>query len=270
MTTNTVVEASAVGVVGLADGTTICYRQQGPAAGPAVIMLHGYSDSSFSFSRVLPLLPSTVRAVALDQRGHGRSSRGAEYSLESMARDVIAVMDALEIPTATVVGHSMGSFVARCAAALAPTRVRRLVLLGAGISARNAVLYALRDAVSALTDPVDPSFVHEFQYSTVALPVPDTFMESVIAESHRLDAPTWKAVLEGMMAYESVEGRLWVPTLVLGGDRDAVFSVPEQRAVAEAIRGARLIIVPGVGHTLHWEDPPRFVSEVLAFLGVRA
>ena len=60
------------------------------------------------------------------------------------------------------------------------------------------------------------------------------------------------------------------PTLVLGGDRDAVFSVPEQRAVAEAIRGATLVIVPGVGHTLHWEDPPRFVSEVLAFLGVRA
>ena len=252
--------------VTLKSGVRLRYVPHGPATGPALIMLHGYSDSSWSFSRVLPLLPATLRAVAIDQRGHGLSARAPDYSMDAMARDVIDLMDALAIPTATLAGHSMGSFVARRAAVLAPDRVTRLVLLGAGIRAATPGMAELKKTVDRLTDPVDPTFVREFQYSTVALPVPEPFMQTVLAESHRLDASAWKRVLAGLVAYESAEHAIGVPTLVLGGDRDAVFSVPEQRAVAAAIRGARAVIVPGVGHTIHWEDPPRFVAELLAFL----
>jgi pimeloyl-ACP methyl ester carboxylesterase len=229
-----------------------------------VILLHGYSDSSFSYSRVLPLLPSTMRVVAIDQRGHGLSSRARDYSMDAMARDVIEVMDALEIPSATLVGHSMGSFVARRVAVQAPQRVTRLVLVGAGIRFRTAATEDLQKAVDALKDPVDPTFVREFQYSTVAMPVPEAFMKTVIAESQRLDAATWKAVLDGQFGYEATAIR--VPTLVLGGDKDSVFPVAEQRATAHAVPGARAVIVPGVGHTLHWEMPSRFVAELLSFL----
>jgi pimeloyl-ACP methyl ester carboxylesterase len=247
-------------------GVRLRYTQQGPATGPALILLHGYSDSSWSFSRVLPLLPATLRVVAIDQRGHGLSSRAPDYSMDAMARDVIEVMNALAIPTATVVGHSMGSFVARRAAVLAPMRVTRLVLVGAGIRAATPGMADLQKTVDGLTDPVDPTFVREFQYSTVALPVPAPFLQVVLAESHRLDAATWKRVLAGLIAYQSAESAITVPTLVLGGDKDAVFSVAEQHGVVAAIRGARAVIVPGVGHTLHWEDPTRFVAELLAFL----
>jgi pimeloyl-ACP methyl ester carboxylesterase len=241
------------------------YVEQGPSSGPAVILLHGYTDSSFSFSRVLPLLPPSMRVIAVDQRGHGRSQRAGDYAMDAMARDVVELMDALDVPTATVVGHSMGSFVARRAAVLAPSRVSRLVLVGAGVSLTNATVVEVGKAVEALRDPVDPAFVREFQYSTVARPVPGEFMAAAIAESHRLDAATWKAVFAGMTGYVPAEPDIRMPTLVLGGDRDAVFSEQEQRQVGERIRGARVVIVPGVGHALHWEDPHRFVSELVGF-----
>jgi len=123
----------------------------------------------------------------------------------------------------------------------------------------------VKKAVDGLSDPVDPTFVREFQQSTVARPLPDAFMQTVVAESHRLDAATWKAVVAGLVGYVPAEPDIHVPTLVLGGDKDAVFSVAEQRALAHAIDGARVVIVPGVGHALHWEDPQRFVSELVGF-----
>lgn len=242
------------------------YVAQGPASGPAVIMLHGTSDSSFSFSRALPLLPSTLRVIVPDLRGHGESSRASSYTMDDMARDVIALMDALHVPTATLVGHSMGSFVARRAAVLAPDRFTRLVLVGAGPSSRNGAVLDVRRSANALQDPVDRTFVREFQYSTVSKPVPAEFMERVIAESLKLDAATWKAVMAGLVAYAPAEPAISAPVLVLGGDRDAVFSVAEQRALGERIRGAQVQILDGVGHTPQWEVPHQFVAELLAFL----
>ncbi|HEY0872023.1 MAG TPA: alpha/beta fold hydrolase [Vicinamibacterales bacterium] len=257
---------TAAGAVQLKSGVRLHYLQQGPSRGPAVIMLHGYSDSSFSFSRVLPLLPSSVRVIVPDLRGHGESGRPSDgYSMDAMARDVIDLMDALDVPTATLVGHSMGSFVARRAASLAPKRITRMLLAGAGLSPRNAAVLEVQRAVSALQDPVDRGFVREFQYSTVNKPVPAEFMERVIAESLKLDAATWKAVIAGLVAYAPAESAIAMPVLVLAGDRDAVFPLAEQRAAAEQIRGARVKVLEGIGHTPHWEDPHRFAAELLAF-----
>jgi pimeloyl-ACP methyl ester carboxylesterase/tetratricopeptide (TPR) repeat protein len=254
--------------VTLQKGARLRYRQQGPASGPAVIMLHGYSDSSFSFSRVLPLMPGSLRVIVPDQRGHGESSRIAGgYAMDTMARDIIELMDALNVPSATLVGHSMGSFVARRAAALAPERITRLVLVGAGLRANTASLLELQRAVNALTDPMDAKFVRDFQISTVFKAVPDDFMNMVIGESLKLDASTWKGVIAGMTAYKPAEAQIKVPVLVIGGDRDAVFAVEEQHALVASIQGARVRILPNIGHTPHWEDPDTFVTELLAFIG---
>ena len=252
----------------LPGGVRIRYAERGPANGPAVVMLHGYSDSWFSFSRVIPLLPDTMRVIAVDQRGHGGAGRPADgYSMDDFARDVIQLMDALQIERATVVGHSMGSFVARRVAALAPGRVAGLLLVGAGIRADNDAVRSLQSPVDNLTDPVDPAFVREFQSSTIARPVPPAFLERVISDSHKLTAAVWKKVYAGLVEYEAAEPAIKSPTLVLGGDKDAIFPVAEQEALAKAIAGASITIVPGVGHTLHWEDPERFAKELVAFVG---
>lgn len=245
------------------DGTRLRYFRQGPPDGPAVLLLHGLSDSSFSFSRILPLVPPHVQAIALDQRGHGESDRpAAGYELAGMAWDALHVLDAAQVNQALVVGHSMGSYVARVMAALAPQRVASLVLIDPG-PGTNAVLQELWGAVARLNDPVDPAFVREFQESCIRRPVPPEFMDLVVQESLKLPAVVWRAALAGMMAYEPVEDRVSCPTLVLGGDQDAVFSVDEMTAVARAITNARVRMLEGIGHTPHWEDPRTTIGILL-------
>jgi pimeloyl-ACP methyl ester carboxylesterase len=108
--------------------------------------------------------------------------------------------------------------------------------------------------------------VSAFQYSTIATAVPDAFMESAIAVSRRMPAHIWKQVLDGLMDYRPTHPRPDVATLVLGGNRDRVFSVGEQTALAQEFRTADLRIADGIGHTMHWEDPQQFVDVLLDFI----
>lgn len=123
--------------VTLATGVRIRYAEQGDPGGPAVIFLHGFSDSWFSWSRVLPLIPARYHVIAPDSRGHGGSDKPeGGYAMRDLAGDVLALMDALHLERATIVGHSMGSVVAQQIAVAAPGRVERLVLVGSGPSPR--------------------------------------------------------------------------------------------------------------------------------------
>jgi pimeloyl-ACP methyl ester carboxylesterase len=248
--------------VRLANGLRLRYADRGPKNGMAVLMLHGITDSSFSFSRVMPLMPAGIRVIVPDQRGHGDSDRPeAGYAVDDFAIDALQLLDALNVQRAVVVGHSMGSFVARRMAERAPDRIERLILVGSAPSVRNDAVGGMQQAFEALQDPIDPVFVREFQMSTVHQPVPEDFMERAIAESRKVPARVWKAALAGLVAYHpATPGPSFVPTLVLGGDKDAMFSAAEQQALARGIPGAVVRILPDIGHTLHWEAPERFVS----------
>jgi pimeloyl-ACP methyl ester carboxylesterase len=92
--------------------------------------------------------------------------------------------------------------------------------------------------------------------------VPADFMDRVIAESRKLPARVWKAAIAGMWSYRA-QWPITVPTLIIGGDQDAVFSRGEQTALFRAIERSALHLEPEVGHTIHWEAPDRFVA--LAF-----
>ena len=232
------------------------YLEQGPEDGPAVLMLHGTGDSSFSFSRVLPLLPPTLRVIVPDQRGHGDSDKPPRcYTMEEFALDALELLDALGVQRVTLVGHSMGSFIARRVAAFAPSRIERLILIGAGPVGDNAPLRELAAEVDRLTDPVDPAFVRNFQLGASSDSLPREFFEQVVEESLKLPAKVWKASIAGMMQYEPVEDQLTCKTLVMGGELDPIFSAAEQQEVARRIRGARLRLFEGIGHAVHWDNP---------------
>ena len=103
---------------------TLSVLEQGPRDGVPVVLLHGLSDSWWSWSEVLPHLPSTWRVLAPSQRGHGDSESppaGSAYAIEEMARDVLALLDVRGIDRAVVVGHSMGGTVAERVAVIAPS-----------------------------------------------------------------------------------------------------------------------------------------------------
>jgi pimeloyl-ACP methyl ester carboxylesterase len=253
---------SGVAQVVLPGGIRLNYLHGGPRDGVAVLMLHGIADSSFSFSRVLPFIPSNVRYVVPDQRGHGESDRPFGYAMDDFANDALHLMAALDIEEAVLVGHSMGSFVARRIAERMPDRVLKLVLVGTALSPQNLVLADTLVAFESLTDPISEAFVREFQLSTIARPVPRPFMARVVQESLKVPARVWRDAMAGIWAYRQ-QWPLTCPTLILGGEDDALFSRDEQTALFLATERSALHLEPGVGHTLHWEAPERFAE--LAF-----
>lgn len=257
--------------VPLRTGLRLHYAEQGDPAGPAILFLHGYSDSWFSFSRILPLLSPSYHAFAISLRGHGDSDKpDCCYTVDDYAADVLAFMDALDIDRATLVGHSGGTLIAPRVALSDPHRVTHLVLIGSAImGAHNGVVAELAEAVDALNDPVPPDFVREFQESTIFQPVPDEFLETVVAESLKLPAHVWRGYMEGVILTPDHTTRLLelnVPTLIIWGEQDALFLRPEQDRLERAIRNATLRIYPETGHTPHWERPEQVVRDLEEFV----
>lgn len=256
--------------IALSTGMRMSYVEQGPAGGHPVIFLHGYSDSWYSYSRVLPILPPEVRGFALSLRGHGDSDRPASgYAMRDLAADVIAFMDAKRLVRATIVGHSMGSIVAQQVALAAPRRISGLVLIGAGRSVHNfAGVDQLTQVIEQLTDPVPEEFIREFQQSTVTVPVPPEFMQAVVAESSKLPARVWRDLLAGMLATTEATSlsRAGIPALVLRGDNDAYALAAEQDSLRALLGGAAFKEYAATGHAPHWERPADFVADLQAFL----
>ncbi len=258
----------------LATGVRVHYAEQGDsslssARREPIVFLHGYTDSWFSFSRLLPLLPARYHAYAFDLRGFGDSERPAGgYAVDDFAADVAAFLDAVGVARATLVGHSWGSFVARRVAETFPERVARLVLIGSAVTPVNEVLLEVQAVAGTLADPVSPDFAREFQASTIHVPVPEAFFEGIVAESLKLPARLWRGALDSLFASDDEDqlGRIAAPTLLLWGERDALFPREEQERLAAAIPGAQLKVYPETGHALHWERPERVAADLDAFV----
>jgi pimeloyl-ACP methyl ester carboxylesterase len=256
----------------LSTGVRLNYAEQGDAQGDPVLFLHGWPDSWFSFSRVLEELPPRVHAFVPDQRGFGDSERpGGRYRIDEFAADAVAFLDALSIERAAFVGHSFGTFVARKIALTHPDRVARMVLIGTGESRNNPVLADVQAAMVDLPDPVPVEFARKFQAGTAYVPLPEAFFERIVAESLKLPARLWRAVLDGILAYDD-EGqiaRITAPTLLIWGERDALFPGEDQERLAAVVPGAMLTVYKDTGHCPNWERPERVAADILEFLELR-
>jgi non-heme chloroperoxidase len=255
----------------LSTGLRLHYAERGDPTGEAIIFLHGYSDSWFSYSRVLPLLSPSYHAFALTQRGHGDSDKPeCCYTPDDFAADVDAFMEAVGLEEATVVGASTGALFAQRVALSYPRRVRHLALVGAQTPANESVM-GLVEEVRALEDPVPPEFVREFQESTIYQPVPQEFLDTVVSESLKLPARVWRDYLEGAVLsidhdYVLPLREIDVPTLMLWGEQDPLFPREEQERLAAAIPGATLKVYPETGHAVHWDRPEWVVRDLEAFM----
>jgi non-heme chloroperoxidase len=256
--------------ISLPTGVTLEYVEHGSPSGVPLLLLHGLSDSLRSYELALPHLPASIRAFALSQRGHGDSSRPATgYTPSDFAADLAAFMDAIGLERAVIVGHSMGSSIARRFALDFPERTLGLVLVGsfATLEDKPGVI-ELAQAVAELRDPVDPAFVAEFQQSTLAQPVPPAFFDVVVQESLKVPARVWRAVLEGLMGpdHPTEVGSIEAPTLIVWGDQDAFCLRSDQDALVAGIAGSQLVAYAGVGHDPQWEQPERFAADLAAFV----
>lgn len=251
-------------------GITMNYVESGAANGPVVLLIHGFTDSWYSYARILPLLDPKYTVYALDMRGHGDSDRPKSgYELGNMAADVLAFLDAKNIRKAAVVGHSMGSFVAMQTALSEPDRVTRIVLIGTATTADNEVVREGKKAIDQLKDPVPVEFIEEFQLSTVFRKPPDRFFDRAVEESRKVPAFVWKAVVAGLINADvrSKLPEIEAPAMILWGEKETIFPRSEQEILMSGLPNATMKTYPNVGHSPHWEEPEIVVRDINQFLG---
>jgi pimeloyl-ACP methyl ester carboxylesterase len=132
----------------------------------------------------------------------------------------------------------------------------------------NPVTREVQASLRDLPDPVTPAFAREFQSGTIHRPLPPEFFERLLTESVKLPARLWRATFDGLLSFDDSRelGRIAVPTLLLWGDRDALFSREGQEQLATAIPNARLRVYPDTGHCPNWERPELVAADLTAFI----
>ena len=119
-----------------------------------------------------------------------------------------------------------------------------------------------------IADPIPTEYVRAFQASTAYEPLPAPFFERIVAESLKLPPRLWGEAFDRLLEYEDTEDlpRITAPTLVLWGDRDALFSRDDQDRLAAAIPGAALRVYPEIGHCPNWECPDDLADDLGALM----
>lgn len=252
----------------------IWYVDTGPTDGerPLVVLLHGLAGYALEWGSTIAALREDFRVVAVDQRGHGSSTRRPDdVSPAAYVADVVAVLDDLGATTATLVGQSMGGHTAMLVASHHPDRVDRLVLVEAGLGGDDpgdveAVTRWLRGWPAPFADREE--FLAFFGgQRLVAEGWADGLDERDDGLRPRWDADTLGRALAGTSTDEHVDewGRITAPTLVVRGEHG---SIPERQVEAmRALRpGTQLAVVPGAGHDVHLEAADALLPVLRRFL----
>ncbi len=253
----------------LSTGVNLPYLSVGPSSATPVMLLHAWGESRRAFDRLMPMLANTVYAVAVDQRGHGDADRPRSgYSLASLAGDIVAFMDALDISSAVLLGSSSGGYVAQQVAATSPHRVAGLVLVGSPRSLQERPPFA--DKVDQLSDPLDEAWVRDsLTWFPRFHPVPEWYLDDRVRDGAHIPAHVWRETFNGLCdaTPPSDLASITAPTLILWGDRDELLAREQQDDLVRAIPGARMIVYADTGHLVLWEQPERLATDLTAFMG---
>jgi non-heme chloroperoxidase len=258
--------------VTLASGLTLsCEGRGDEGSTPPVVLLPGPTDSWRSYQPMLDALPSSVRAVAVSQRGHGDSGKPASgYRVEDFADDVSLLLDALGIDRAVLIGHSGSCLVARRVAIERPDRVAGLVLEASPLVLQGdpGLTGFVESVVAGLEDPIDPVFARTLVADTSSSSLPAGLLDELVAEVLKVPAHVWREMFAALLRYDDLEAlpRIQVPTLLLWGDGDALVPRQAQEELLRRLPNATLVVHPGAGHTPRWEDPARVATAVVGFV----
>lgn len=244
----------------------------GPQGAPALVLLHAIATHSALWLPQLGAWSARWRVVRIDLPGHGVSDppQGAP-TLADYAAQVRDVLDELEIGRAAIVGLSLGGMVAQAFALAYPQRVSALVL--AHTSARtDAAVRALWDRrleqfqQFGLEPQVAPTLERWF---TRAFAASAPLTMQWVAGQIRATAPAGYAAAIHAIQQLDHQGRLReiaAPTLVLAGEADSAVPPAAASAMAEAIAGARLVVLPDAAHLGSVQQPVAFAETVGSFL----
>ena len=256
-------------------GVTLNYEVSGE--GDPLLLIMGTSGSMMLWGEAVSRLAEHYRVIAFDNRGLGGSARGeGAITIASMAEDASALLEALDVPRAHVMGWSLGSAVAQELALAHPEQVASAVMYatwGRCDGFQRAVLtalrlpYVVRDMEAALATAglgFSPQLLDHPDLAQLLEPMLPAFPQN--EEQMQVTVEQWDADL----AHDSLDrlGDITAPTLVVVGEQDLLTPPWQARAVAEAVPGARFELVtgPGSSHALHIERLDDLLRIVNGFL----
>jgi len=263
------------------------WRYQKTGSGPTLLLVHGLLGYSFSWRNCLPAVAQhfTVYAVDLPGTGYSERPRHLDCCLRTSAERLLRFMDDVGIATCDLLGTSHGGALAITAAALAPARFGRLVLVAPANpwSPRGKFLSVL------LTSwPVQPMFLAAFPHLSF---VHEHYFRRLYGDPRRISPGTfegYRAALEQERTFDYALNimRTWnpdmqsvkeslpkiadIPTLLIWGDRDTAVSPASMKPLQQSLHNCRVLVMPGIGHLPYEEAPEEFVRAVAQFLNIQA
>jgi 3-oxoadipate enol-lactonase len=236
-------------------------------AGPAVLLLHGIGTSLALWDAVAAALAPSHRVIRFDLRGFGKSAAPANppYSLGLWARDARAVLVDRKAEPAIVVGHGLGASVAMEMALDFPPAVRGIVLVGAATHVLATSAPLVRQQMEA-AERQGMAAVAALQQPTLAPARADLvtrYRDLLVGSNAASFARAVRATMQVDLS-ERMED-LAKPTLVVVGQQDAVAPPNRAREIEEGVSGARLAVLPGVGHLAPLEAPAEVAQAVTEF-----
>jgi 3-oxoadipate enol-lactonase len=260
-------------------GIEMAYDVAGEEGGAPVVMLHGFPFNRSMWSEQVRALSDTHRVIVPDLRGHGESEVVAgAATMEDSAGDVASLLDELKVKGASVVGLSMGGYVALAFYRMFPERVRALVLADTRAQADTDEARRTREETArrALNDGMEP--IADSMLPKLLAPATLEREPGVVARVREMILSTKPegaaAALRGMAQRRDQTDlleKISVPVLVIVGGEDAITPPSDAEAMSGRIEGSRLEIIEGAGHVSNVERPGQFNRALLTFLGdVRA
>ena len=253
-------------------GTEIKYEVRG--SGPLLLLLHAFPLGMFMWDPQADALSETHRVARFDARGFGGSALGGEpFTMERIADDAAAVLDALAVEKAVVGGCSMGGYAALAFARRHPRRLAGLVLQDTRAGADSEETKATRATLAArVLAEGAMAAVEAFLPKLLGETVQRTRPALVALVRERILAAPREAIAgapHGLAAREDSRGALAairVPTLVVVGEEDVLTPPSEADALAAGIKDAQLVRIPQAGHLANLENPHAVNAALARFL----
>jgi pimeloyl-ACP methyl ester carboxylesterase len=266
-----------------ARGLTFDVYEAGPSDGQPVLLLHGFPQDHREFDLLAPRLHAAgLRTYALDQRGYSpgaRPARVADYKLSEPTADAVAVLDALEIESAHVIGHDWGAQVGWLLAAHHPDRVRTLTTVS--IPHPRALRLALRARPSQRARFAYMALFRSAVAEQVLLAGNGAMLRSMMKPIGPRAAQYADAMREpgrltgGLNWYRALSGAelkgvgvITVPTTYVWSDRDPVVGLTAALRTADWVEADyQLVAMKGIGHWVPEEAPAALAEVVLKRIG---
>jgi pimeloyl-ACP methyl ester carboxylesterase len=241
-------------------------------SGPAILFVHGYTDSSKFWAPQVEFFSRRHTAIAVDLRGHGQSDAPAgDYSIPDFSADIFSFLQKLNIKRTWVLGHSMGGMIAQQFYTEYPEYVEGLILCSTASSGRamkDAGGFDCLDAIEEIKqDGFEASARNAARY-LFARTASAEVINFAISEELKTSREAALGAPRGMWDW-SVEGKLStisIPTLIIVGDQDQATPLSCSEALNRAIVKSQLRIIENCGHMIPVEKPHELSVVVRDFL----